>query len=75
MSKQIEWGYRHREGEIICECDYCGEADAIYFNNGPNFKIAQIELNNNGWVSRKIDGEWYDFCQEQCYYDWIKENK
>ncbi len=75
MSKEIEWGVRHGEGEIICECDHCGECETIYFDNGPDFKSAQEELKTYGWFSRRIDGQWYDFCKEQCYYNWIKENK
>jgi len=75
VSKQIEWGLRHGEGEIVCECDYCSETECIEFDDGPNFTIAQKELKDMGWVSRKIDGEWYDFCNDKCFYGWIKENK
>lgn len=75
MSKEIEWGIRYGEGEIISICDYCSESEIINFDDGPDFKLAQETLRNYGWVSRKIDEEWYDFCKEQCYYEWIKENK
>lgn len=75
MSKEVEWGYIHGEGDIVCECDQCGEGERIPFDYGPDFRAAQEELKIYGWVSRKIDNEWYDFCSEQCYYDWIKENK
>jgi hypothetical protein len=75
MSKGVEWGERHGEGSIVCECDQCGEQELIDFDDGPDFRAAQEELKEMGWISRKIDGEWYDFCSEACYYDWIKENK
>lgn len=75
MSKHVEWSYRRKEGEIICECDYCNEGEIIYFDDGPDFKLAQEILRSYGWISKKVDEKWYDFCQEQCYYDWIKENK
>ena len=75
MSKHVEWGLVRGFGEIICECDHCGETELIEFEDGPDFKEAQNELKNLGWIARRIDNEWYDFCQDQCFYDWIKENK
>lgn len=75
MSKHVEWGHIRGFGEIICECDHCGETELIEFEDGPDFKEAQNELKNLGWIARRIDNEWYDFCQDQCFYDWIKENK
>jgi len=76
MSKEVEWSRIHGEGEIVCTCDQCYDEERIEFEDGhPDFKAAQAELKGIGWVSRKIDNEWYDFCSEQCYYDYIKENK
>ncbi len=75
MSKDISWDPWYGHGEIVCTCDFCGEFEVIDFGDGPDFKMAQEDLKSLGWVSRKIDNTWYDFCSEQCYYEWIKENK
>lgn len=76
MSKEIDWGMIHGEGDIVCECDQCGEKERIPFEDGIiDYKEAQAELSSYGWVARKVDGEWHDFCTRECYYNFIKENK
>jgi len=72
MSKSVEWGIIHGEGEIVCVCDYCSNEETIPFDCGPDFREAQREIESYGWFSRKIDGEWYDFCCEECYQAWKK---
>lgn len=73
MSKYTDWGMIHGEGEIVCECDCCGSEERIEFDEGyPDYKEAQKELRSMGWVSRNIDGEWFDFCCQECaneYYE------
>lgn len=44
MSKDVEWGYAHGEGEIVCTCDYCGYEERLDFCEGPDFREAQEEL-------------------------------
>lgn len=73
MSKDIEWGFIHGEGDIICECDQCGANEVYEFENGPDFSGCQEYLKENGWVSRKIDGEWHDFCCQECLQKFLKE--
>lgn len=67
MSKYTDWGMIHGEGEIVCECDNCGSEERVEFDEGyPDYKEAQRELRSMGWVSRKIDGEWGDYCCTEC---------
>lgn len=76
MSKEIDWGMIHGEGDIVCECDQCGEEERIPFEDGCiDYREAQTELKALGWVSRKIDDEWHDFCSNKCHYDYVNENK
>lgn len=74
MSKNIDWGIIHGEGTIECECDQCGTGYSYDFEDSyPDFKSCQEELRESGWISRKINGEWYDFCCEECYHKYIIE--
>jgi len=66
MSKEIEWSTVHGEGDIICKCDHCVTEYNYGFEDGPDFKSCQEELKEEGWVSRKINGEWKDFCCKEC---------
>jgi len=62
MSKTVDRNF----GTISCECDNCGETAEIEFDDTPNFKACQNELNKSGWTTAQIDGEWKDFCSEKC---------
>lgn len=66
MSKDVEY----MTHEIFCICDYCGHEESVPFDDYPDFRDAQQEIERLGWFSRKIDGEWYDFCCESCYQAW-----
>ena len=72
--KEVEWSVIHDEGEIICECDQCGEQEAIDFYKRPDFREAQDEIEKMGWVSCRINGEWKDFCTMTCRNTYVKEN-
>lgn len=73
MSKEVQWGLIHGEGDIVCECDACCETYAYPFEDGDiDYKACQAELKEQGWISRKIDGEWYDFCCEECYKSFLR---
>lgn len=75
MSKEIQWGVYHGEGNIVCTCDNCGFEHEVDFDGGaPDFREAQAEIRSIGWQSIKIDGEWYDFCCEKCRNEYIKNN-
>ncbi len=74
MSKEIEWGEMHGCGDILCTCDGCGDEEAIPFEDGPDFRSAQNELKAMGWRSTQIQGDWHDFCCEDCRNDYIRNN-
>lgn len=76
--KEVIWSCFHGEGTIECQCDndHCENEFSFEFCDGyPDFRACQEELKDEGWISRKIDNEWYDFCCEECYYQWIKTHK
>ena len=52
---------------IQVECDECGEQYIYDCRGCPDFKGCQNEIKSEGWISRKIDGEWHDFCCQECY--------
>lgn len=76
--KEVVWGVFHGEGTIECCCDNDGcpsEFECEFYDGHPDFKECQDEMKLEGWLSRKIDDKWYDFCCEECYYQWIKKHK
>lgn len=76
MSKTVIYN-RHvvRDGEVICDCDGCNTQTILYFLYvSPGSKLINKTLKNRGWVQKKSSGDWYDFCSNQCYNNWLKEN-
>lgn len=52
------------------ECDNCSHTigGGIYdFDESLEMRKAE------GWISRKFDGEWYNFCSEECLNDWMRK--
>ena len=45
------------------ECENCGETigGGLY-----DFDESRELMQNEGWLSRKINGEWLNFCCEEC---------
>ena len=75
MSKEVEWSEYHGCGDIICTCDECGESYLFEFCDGyPDFREAQREIEQIGWQSARINGEWEDFCCSTCRNKYIREN-
>lgn len=58
--------------ECQVECDYCGKDTVI---DSTDYSEINQQLKHDGWLSRKIDNEWYEFCSTRCYEKFIKENK
>ena len=58
-----DWGF---------ECDQCGQTvgGGIY-----DFDESLELRKQEGWINRKIDGEWYSFCCEDCYKEWIADHQ
>jgi hypothetical protein len=74
MSKEVEWGDIHGEGEIVCNCDECGNYHCIEFYGSPDYRQAQREIKTIGWVSGRINGEWLDFCSTECRNAYVRKN-
>ena len=73
--KEIEWGAIHGDGTIVCYCDQCPNTEEFEFeDNSPDYRDAQRQLFERGWKAIKIDGEWRDFCCEECRNLYIKAN-
>lgn len=73
--KEIDWSFVHGEGTIVCSCDNCGHEYNYDFDNGyPDFTDCQREIKSMGWLSRKIDDEWHDFCCQECYKKFTQNN-
>ena len=73
ISKDIVWGMIHGAGEILATCDWC-ECDEVaqeFEDSCYDFKEAQNYLRGCGWSSRKVNGEWYDFCCKECENEFI----
>lgn len=51
------------------ECDYCGETVG---GNPLDFHDSVTEKKAQGWLSRKVNGEWYDFCCADCYKQFLE---
>ena len=75
MSKEVEWGEIHGDGEIVCTCDECGEDARIeFYDCNVDYREAQREIEKQGWMSSRINGDWYDFCSMECRNAYIKKN-
>ena len=73
--KDLEWSDIYGEGEIVAECDCCGNTERTEFTeNYPDYKSFQNELKEKGWMACKIHGELHEFCSEYCRNKYIKEN-
>ena len=51
------------------ECDYCSHTvgGGIY-----DFEESLELRKNEGWINKKIDGEWFNFCSEDCYNQFVR---
>lgn len=52
------------DNEIITKCDECGEEIT---QPTTNYHENAVALKEEGWVFRKVGGEWYHFCSESCF--------
>lgn len=73
--KEVSWSEIYGEGTIVSNCDQCSSCEEYEFEDGyPDYKSAQAELRDIGWTSTKVNGEWCDFCSEECRNQYIKDN-
>lgn len=55
---------RRERGELIAECDNCGESSDCYFRGGDDWHEFIAELKEKGWRIRKDDDEWKHYCPD-----------
>ena len=59
---------RSFDREFGFECEFCGDT----LGGGLlDFYESVEEKKNNGWLSRTIEGDWYDFCSDDCYKEYL----
>lgn len=64
MSKDSDYTFGNMT--VCCDAPNCTEEEIIegFDNYPPSYSDANQELREMGWVSRKVNGEWLDFCSE-----------
>lgn len=50
---------------FIMHCDNC--SNAIHITYARNYNQVYESAKESGWINRTIDGEWHNFCSEECY--------
>lgn len=66
--KEVVWNPEFGTGgTIICKCDLCEKTVKYKFKAKPSFKQTQEKLKSKGWLARKINDVWHDFCSEDCF--------
>lgn len=60
--------YRFEQCEVYC--DHCDESIMI---DNTDYTYINQELKENGWLVRRINGRWYEFCSKECYRNFLKK--
>ena len=69
--KTVDWDFENIEVE--CDNPNCRAQYTFQFDGYPDFKACQSEIQDYGWESHKINGEWYDFCDHDCYVKYLQD--
>lgn len=52
----------HRDsGGIVFQCDGCEDT---YETHDKVFETAWLDAKGDGWIARKLDGEWVHYCPD-----------
>lgn len=57
------------------ECEQCGSCVGGKNQGCDDFYESLAYKKDDGWINRTIDGEWYNFCCEECYEEFKENNK
>jgi hypothetical protein len=52
-------------GTLIMDCDNC--SNEYIAELATDYEDLNCEAKEEGWINRQINGEWYNFCSEECY--------
>lgn len=58
--KEINYSF----GDCDVTCDMCEKSKTV---DSTNYSDINDELRSEGWIIKKIDGEWLEFCCYDCY--------
>ena len=73
--KELTWNPEFGTGGTIeVECDLCGKSLEFKFKQKPSYKNVQEKLKTKGWLARKIDDKWHDFCCQDCFDQYEDEH-
>ena len=76
MARELDFdGYW--EGEAIYYCDNCDSEKRFRFDSEDDCdsKEHRAELRkNHGWITTMVNGQWKDFCSENCRNSYIRKN-
>jgi ribosomal protein L31 len=64
--KHIDYKFEN----CTCVCDECDYETTI---DSTNYSDINEELRDNGWITRKINGEWHEFCSEECFKKYLNK--
>ncbi len=60
----------YKKGIATIQCDSCGEEIGNDgFDGKPDFMGVIDDARKEGWIIKKIAGNWYHFCSGECYED------
>lgn len=62
--KEVERAFEH----CRVNCDNCEREEIV---ESTDYSSINIQLKNQGWITKKIDDEWCDFCCYRCYLEFI----
>ena len=58
--------YTFEQCDVICdECDDELRVDSL------DYDVINDEMDSYGWIRRRVNGQWYDFCSRECYIKFL----
>lgn len=66
----IDKDYTFGTCTISCDREGCS-SDIVNdgFDGYPDFMGAIDDARKEGWIIKRIDGDWYHFCSQECFED------
>lgn len=76
MSKYTDWALSTAKAKSYASATTATTRNALsLMKDTPIIRKPKKELRSMGWVSRKIDGEWYDFCCQECVNEYYQKSR
>jgi len=73
----IDRDYTFGTARMYCDSLKCSHDILIegFDCHVPVWEEIKSDMDLEGWISRKIDGEWLHFCCLNCYEEFLRDNK